>query len=453
METHFGHDFAQVRVHSDMLAGSSAEAVGAHAYTVGQHIAFAPHQYQPHTPVGDRLLRHELAHTLQQFKSSASGGMPLTIGPASDPCEAEADRMAELRTPTATASATPTTHGGVVRRQQANSQTQAGSQSVGATPPAAGAAPSSGIREWAFGIELGHVTTYNLGYADAHLDRSALRAVPQQGSEPPPCELELQLKLQFEFHLGTSPHRLGPNGPMTTPGAPWPQGRSDQWKRNYMNVVQSMWHTRWPMVPANPYAGEPCRKATAHLQIIDVDTMTNAQGQQRRLLGDPAPTAPHVTIQVYEFRPADGMDASHVGGSTAVLYDEDVQPQNAPQPQGFDTTQFTWRPGAASHETGHMLGRPHVSCPPGTPNPNRDECYGAPGSSERQNIMGRGQEFRREDQAPFIAAMRAITGCDWRTASGGLPDWAIGLIVGASILTAAGAALGIAALTGAFSHH
>ncbi len=302
------------------------------------------------------------------------------------------------------------------------------------------------MREWVFGIELGHVTNYTVGYGDAHLDRSAVRATPQRGSEPPPCELELQLKLQFEFHLGPSPHRLGPNGPMTTPGAPWPQARADQWKRNYMNVVQSMWHTRWAMVPANPCPSEPCAKANGHLQIIDVDTMTNAQGQQRRLLGDPTPTAPHVTIQVYEYRPISGKDISHVGGSSAVLYDEDVQPQNAPQPQGVDPGLYTWRPGAASHETGHMLGRPHVMCPPGTPgDPNREECYGATGSSERQNVMGRGQEFSREDQAPFLAAMRAITGCEWKTASGGgLPGWAVALIVAGSLAVVGGAIAGIA---------
>src|SRR5690349_17245300 len=38
METHFGHDFSQVRVHSDAAAGVSAAAVNARAYTVGSHV-------------------------------------------------------------------------------------------------------------------------------------------------------------------------------------------------------------------------------------------------------------------------------------------------------------------------------------------------------------------------------------------------------------------------------
>src|SRR4030095_14352351 len=37
----FGHDFSHIRVHSDSLASASAASVGARAYTVGNHIAFA----------------------------------------------------------------------------------------------------------------------------------------------------------------------------------------------------------------------------------------------------------------------------------------------------------------------------------------------------------------------------------------------------------------------------
>jgi hypothetical protein len=155
-------------------------------------------------------------------------------------------------------------------------------------------------------------------------------------------------------------------------------------------------------------------------------------------------------MQVYEHRPAFGKDVSRVGGSTATLYAEDVEPQGTPQPQGFDTSQYTWRPGAAAHETGHMLGRPHISCPPGTQgDPNREECYGATGSSDIRNVMGRGQEFSKEDQAPFLAAMQAITGCQWKTSSGGLPGWAIALIaIGGAALVGGAIGLGVA-----LSHH
>ena len=47
METLLGHDFADVRVHTDGRAGTSAEAVAAHAYTVGRHIVFSPGRFDP----------------------------------------------------------------------------------------------------------------------------------------------------------------------------------------------------------------------------------------------------------------------------------------------------------------------------------------------------------------------------------------------------------------------
>ena len=66
MESRFGHDFSQVRVHDDALANESAHAVNAKAYTVGQDIVFANGRYTPDQSSGRDLLAHELAHTIQQ---------------------------------------------------------------------------------------------------------------------------------------------------------------------------------------------------------------------------------------------------------------------------------------------------------------------------------------------------------------------------------------------------
>jgi LysM repeat protein len=66
MEAGFGADFGGVRVHDGARAAESARAVDAHAYTVGSDIVFASGRYAPGTAAGDRLLAHELAHTLQQ---------------------------------------------------------------------------------------------------------------------------------------------------------------------------------------------------------------------------------------------------------------------------------------------------------------------------------------------------------------------------------------------------
>jgi hypothetical protein len=59
-------DFSPVRVHTDARAAESARAVGARAYTVGQNIVFGAGQYAPGSGAGQRLLAHELAHTVQQ---------------------------------------------------------------------------------------------------------------------------------------------------------------------------------------------------------------------------------------------------------------------------------------------------------------------------------------------------------------------------------------------------
>ncbi len=66
MESRFGHDFSQVRVHTDEQAVESAQVVNAQAYTVGSDIVFDRGQYAPGTHEGNYLLAHELTHVVQQ---------------------------------------------------------------------------------------------------------------------------------------------------------------------------------------------------------------------------------------------------------------------------------------------------------------------------------------------------------------------------------------------------
>ena len=67
----FGHDFSQVRVHTDARAATVARSLDALAFTVGNDIAFAPGQYRPGSDEGRALLAHELTHTLQQTGGAA----------------------------------------------------------------------------------------------------------------------------------------------------------------------------------------------------------------------------------------------------------------------------------------------------------------------------------------------------------------------------------------------
>jgi hypothetical protein len=91
MQTRFGEDLSDVRVHTDSHAARSAQAVSAHAYTVGSHIAFGTGRYAPHTVTGRRTLAHELTHVLQQRGAATTSA--LSVGPAGDAAEQEADSI------------------------------------------------------------------------------------------------------------------------------------------------------------------------------------------------------------------------------------------------------------------------------------------------------------------------------------------------------------------------
>jgi hypothetical protein len=90
MEGAFGRSFGAVRVHTDAAAGRAARSIGAHAFTSGKDVYFAPGHYQPRTPRGLSLIGHELTHVAQEgappirAKSYVLGG--------ADRFEAEAER-------------------------------------------------------------------------------------------------------------------------------------------------------------------------------------------------------------------------------------------------------------------------------------------------------------------------------------------------------------------------
>jgi hypothetical protein len=64
-EPRLGHDFSQVRIHTDYNAAILADSIHARAYTLGSDVVFGRGQYAPGTAHGQRLLAHELTHTLQ----------------------------------------------------------------------------------------------------------------------------------------------------------------------------------------------------------------------------------------------------------------------------------------------------------------------------------------------------------------------------------------------------
>jgi hypothetical protein len=82
-EPRFGADFSGVRVHDNATVATTAREISANAFTAGSDIGFAAGKLAPDTETGNKLLAHELAHTLQNNAAvirrdpapQASGGM------------------------------------------------------------------------------------------------------------------------------------------------------------------------------------------------------------------------------------------------------------------------------------------------------------------------------------------------------------------------------------------
>lgn len=66
MNQAFGRDFGAVRIHTGSRAAEMNQGIQAKAFTHGSDIYFNQGQYRPETTAGQRLLAHELTHTVQQ---------------------------------------------------------------------------------------------------------------------------------------------------------------------------------------------------------------------------------------------------------------------------------------------------------------------------------------------------------------------------------------------------
>ncbi|WP_186757809.1 eCIS core domain-containing protein [Echinicola salinicaeni] len=74
MESGFGADFSDVKVHTDSTAVQMSRDLGAQAFTHGNDIYFNEGKYDPGSTSGQHLLAHELTHTIQQGSSSSVQG-------------------------------------------------------------------------------------------------------------------------------------------------------------------------------------------------------------------------------------------------------------------------------------------------------------------------------------------------------------------------------------------
>ncbi len=87
MESRFGTDFSNVRVHNDGKATEMNQNLQAQAFTHGQDIYFNQGKYNPGTSGGKELLAHELTHVVQQ----TGGVAPKAISRQAETAKTEGD--------------------------------------------------------------------------------------------------------------------------------------------------------------------------------------------------------------------------------------------------------------------------------------------------------------------------------------------------------------------------
>lgn len=71
MESNFGADFSNVRIHNDSTAVQMNQQLGAQAFANGSDVYFNEGKYNPGSQEGKHLLAHELTHTVQQGAAAA----------------------------------------------------------------------------------------------------------------------------------------------------------------------------------------------------------------------------------------------------------------------------------------------------------------------------------------------------------------------------------------------
>ena len=92
-ESSLGADLGGVRVHTDDASAKAARAVAARAYATGTDIHFARGEFDPSSAAGERLLAHEVVHTVQQGGRQSGPGR-FDVSAPGDAHEVEADLAA-----------------------------------------------------------------------------------------------------------------------------------------------------------------------------------------------------------------------------------------------------------------------------------------------------------------------------------------------------------------------
>ena len=93
MESRFGRDFSDARIHVDSFAARTAQDLGAEAFTIGGDVFFGAGRYNSRSIKGKKLIAHELTHVVQQHKTNNVSH--LSIGHENDVFEREAREVSQ----------------------------------------------------------------------------------------------------------------------------------------------------------------------------------------------------------------------------------------------------------------------------------------------------------------------------------------------------------------------
>ena len=154
-EQSLGTDLSGVRLHTGAESATAATAMHARAYATGEHVHFGAGQYDPSSPDGQRLVAHEVAHTVQQRGAGASIQHELEVSEPGDRGEREADDAADKMLSGEPAHVTP--NAGVARMIQREPEAAAGKPAAG---PAlnTGGKFTLGEKKWKKEVSVGGVT-------------------------------------------------------------------------------------------------------------------------------------------------------------------------------------------------------------------------------------------------------------------------------------------------------
>jgi hypothetical protein len=95
LEAALGARLDGVRVHTGADADAAARALGARAFAIGDDVFFRDGAYDPQRRDGQRLIAHEVAHTVQARGATTPTGGATTVSQPDDAPEREADAFAD----------------------------------------------------------------------------------------------------------------------------------------------------------------------------------------------------------------------------------------------------------------------------------------------------------------------------------------------------------------------